>query len=253
MQVQAADLALFSSGGKAVQLVTPDWYNAKYKNVRRLEHGHAADMFNAPDPAPDTIAGYPLGFFITRLAASAEDQSALWQALKKLLQQLGATQASLGAAAARAPSAGAFFVEAIIGLLQTLAEVPDSAPIRFTDPAIDGKYTVADVKSHYNSLFLTWLLRYPRNLVNTMLASLVSNGLDWYASILLNQSTPPKLVVMGHTHHGEVEGDYDNSGCWCIPSALGHGDATPHYVSIIGETATLVPWNSKLMHAGTGA
>jgi UDP-2,3-diacylglucosamine pyrophosphatase LpxH len=40
MKVVPSDLQPLSSGGKNIQMVTPDWYNAKYQNQRHLEHGH---------------------------------------------------------------------------------------------------------------------------------------------------------------------------------------------------------------------
>ena len=46
MPVKAHDLLPFNSGGKSIQLISPEWYRAKYQGRRHLEHGHAVDMFN---------------------------------------------------------------------------------------------------------------------------------------------------------------------------------------------------------------
>jgi UDP-2,3-diacylglucosamine pyrophosphatase LpxH len=242
MEVVVSDLKPFHSGGKNIHLISPDWYSAKYQGLRHLEHGHAVDMFNAPDDSSDTISGYPLGFFITRMVATAADQSAVWKALKELLQALGATHKAMGPAAIAVPSMGSLLVEAIITLLQKLARVQDSTPIRFSEPGLDNKYTVGDIKSRYGSLYSTWLTRYPDEFLDTMMVGFGSNGLDWYAKKLLSEKPGLKVVLMGHTHHAESEGKYINDGCWCIPSALGHGDATPSYVKIVGDRTTLVPW-----------
>lgn len=245
LEVTAADLQPLASGGKSVQLVTPDQYNSHHQYQRHLEHGHAVDMFNAPDDAGDTIAGYPLGYFITRMVATAADQSAAWEALKRLLQALGTTHAALAPQQLEVRSMGSLFVEPIITLLEKLVGVDDSTPIRFADPALN--YTVGDIKSHYGSLYSTWWRKYPNieQFLSAMLTGLLSNGLEWYAKLVLAGSSPPKVLAMGHTHHAEAQGAYDNDGCWCIPNTLGHGDATPYYLVMEGTSTTLMPWQRK--------
>jgi UDP-2,3-diacylglucosamine pyrophosphatase LpxH len=244
MEVASADLKPLDSGGRSVQLVDSDWYNRQYQNVRHLEHGHFVDMFNAPDSASDTIGGYPLGYFITRLVATADNQNALWNALQGVVQYFDNLHRATGIKAAALPSMGSLFIELIVTALEVAAGVNDHTPIRMPQADLDGKYTVGDIKTNYASLLPTWEARYPNSedLLNSMLTGLLANGLDWYAKLLSAQFSEIKVTIMGHTHHGEVMGHYDNSGCWCIPSAFGHSDATPTYISIVGETATLVPW-----------
>ena len=242
MELTSGDLQILDSGGKSIQLITAEAYNAKYENLRHLEHGHAVDMFNAPDPSGDTIAGYPLGYFITRLVATAANQSLVWQLLQKLLQAMGATYLALSATAPAVPASGSFLVIAIIDLLKTLAEVNDATSIRFQESELDNKVTVGDIREQYGSLFITWLLRYGRRIMDPMLVGFLADGLDWYARQIQSSSPCPNVIVMGHTHHAESATSYDNDGCWCIPSALGHGDATPYYVQILGNTATLIKW-----------
>lgn len=244
MEVKAGDLVQLGAGGKIIQLVTPEWYNEKYQNKRHLEHGNAVDMFNAPDNAGDTIGRYPLGFFITRLVATAQNQSAVWHELIALIQKFHGIHKTLGPEAIGVPSMGSLLVEIIITLLEKLAGVQDSTRIRFSEPALDNQYTVGNIKNHYGSLYNTWFSKYPdiEEFLSAMLAGLVSDGLDWYAKKLLSGNAPPKVVVMGHTHHAESSSGYDNDGCWCA-SSLGTGGTIPNYVVIVGETATLVPWS----------
>jgi len=244
MGVAAKDLQAFSSGGRQIQLIDPDSYNTKHHGRLHIEHGHAVDMFNARDTATDTIGGYPLGFFITRLAATAADQSAVWRELTALLQALGLTHKALVTAGITVPTMGVFFVDAIITLLEKLAGVDDSARIRFSDPTLDKKYMVGDIKRHYNTLYTTWLARYPdyEEFLNTMLAGLLPSGLDWYANKLFSENPALKVVVMGHTHFAKTVGGYYNDGCWCVPSTLGQGKATPSYVQIVGGSPTLIYW-----------
>jgi UDP-2,3-diacylglucosamine pyrophosphatase LpxH len=242
MGVSDGDLQPFGSGDKQIQVVSPKWYSDKYGGVRYLEHGHAADMFNAPDDSNDTIGGYPLGYFITRLTATAEDQSIVWQKLKELYQALGTIHVATAPEKIALPSTGILMVRAIIGLLEQLAQVDDSEPIRFSESALDNKFTVGDIKVHYGSLYDRWRLRYPdfEEFLRTMFVSVDSNGLDWHAKKLLSENAARKFVLMGHTHHSVSEEKYKNDGCWCIPSALGHSDARPSYVEIVGNKVELI-------------
>ena len=244
MGVKTIDLQPFSSGGKDIQLISPEKYNRKYENTRHLEHGHAVDMFNAPDNSSDTIGGYPLGFFISRMAATASDQSVVWQDLTKLLQQMGATHRAMGPAMIDVISWGPFLVDAIITYLEKRAGVQNNTTIRFSEPELDNKYTVASIKSHYTTLCSTWYSRCTdlEEFIDKMLAGYLPSGLDWYAKKLLSGAAPPKVVVLGHTHHAELVDGYYNDGCWCIPGSLGHGDSTPHYVEIVEDNATLISW-----------
>jgi UDP-2,3-diacylglucosamine pyrophosphatase LpxH len=250
LEVTANDLQPFNAGNKKIQLVTPDWYSAQHPGWR-LEHGNTPDMFNAPDLSPDALAGYPLGYFITRLVATAANQSSVWAILQKIIESLGsahmvATRAGIAPLATAATEDGNVFVATLISTLEVLAEVYDRSKIRFADPAIDNKYTVGDVKTHYQSLYSTWQQKYPdsNQFVSSMLVGYLKDGLDWYAKILLAAPNPPNLLVMGHTHYSETVGAYANDGCWCIPSALGHSDPAPSYVEIVNNTATVIPWNT---------
>jgi UDP-2,3-diacylglucosamine pyrophosphatase LpxH len=252
MGVQQADLAQLSSGGKQIQWIAADNYNSKHGNARRLEHGNACDMFNAPDAASDTIGGYSLGFFITRLVASSKNQNAAWRKVKNVVDRNEANKAAYAAVSVNAaamgeaafPPYGAFLVGLIISALQVEAKVPDRQKIRFAEPALDNQFTVGDIKKHYWSLYDAWVALYPEYLVQTMLAGLLPNGLDWYANLLLSQGVKPP-IVMGHTHRGEQNpsgaAGYTNDGCWCNPSESGGGGkGMPTYAEVAGSQATLL-------------
>ena len=240
MEVVESDLLPFSSGDKNIQLIRSDQYG---ENQRHLEHGHASDMFNAPDYSDDTIDGYPLGFFITRLVATAGERwIAAKQALQAFLRKVGAKHKTMRLDEIDVLSVGPLLVKSIIDLLEVYALVKDSEKIRFSEPGLDNKYTVGDIKSHYGSLYGTWLERYPdpEDFAHTMLVGFDPIGLDWYAEKLLSGRGAPKVVVMGHTHHAASktyeQGVYVNDGCWCISSTSGF---THHYVEIVKDTVTL--------------
>jgi len=244
MGVVEKDLQQLSVDGKGIELISPDWYNAKYQGRRHLEHGHAVDMFNAPDGSDDAVDGYPLGFFITRLVATASVQNEVWWALRKLCQAFGALHKAVQPEAGAVPAMHSALVEGIIYALAKVARVDDKTRIRFSEPSLDNQYTVGDIKSHYGSLYRTWRMRFsdPEEFLSAMLVSLIRDGLGWYAKKLLLQTPSPKCVVMGHTHNSQADGGYDNDGSWCVSASLGHGDAHSSYVEIVGDTAQLIPW-----------
>jgi hypothetical protein len=253
MGVKPHHLEAFKAGAKEVIWISPEDY-AKSHDGWHLEHGHAVDMFNAPDESGDTIGGYPLGYFITRLVATAANQSEVWRALKDLYEMFGGMHRAVihpemapapkGLVPERfaLPSIGSFLVEAIVTLLEKLAEVHDDTPMRFVEQELDTIYTVGDIKEKYGTLFDRWHSKYSAaKLLDSMLAT---HALDWYANDLLSEDPSLKVVVMGHTHASVSDGQYDNDGCWCIPEALGHGDADPTYTQIVGNSAMSIIWSA---------
>jgi len=234
MEITEEDLApLATSDDNHIQILSPEDYNCKYNSERHFEHGHAADMFNAADTSPDTIGGYPLGYFITRLVATS-DASTVWKRFEETLESLGAVHRIMAPKALAVRSMGSLFVEAIISALQEHAHLEGSTRIRFANPALDNQFTIDDVKTHYSSLYGDWLRRCPdpEDFISAMLVSRRTDGLGRYAKKILADPTV-RVLVMGHTHHTAIEGKYYNDGCWCGPSMS--------YVTIIGSEVKLVP------------
>ncbi len=235
MSVKCEDLEAFNSGVNKIICIDTSKYNELHANWH-FEHGHEVDMFNAPVPKEfhdDTIGGYPLGYFMTRLGASAP--STVWQGLQEIF---GARHEKLRKDRSIVSAMGSGLVKAIIDyFLSTTEGVDSSTKIRFLEPDLDGQITVDDIKKCYGSLYGRWFKRYGfSRILDSMLASRHFVGLDWYAEDLLSGDNPPKVVVMGHTHdpvHKLVQsGEYDNDGCFC-------GDAKLSYVEIVGDTATV--------------
>ena len=230
-----------------MKLVTPEWYNARSGNKIHIEHGHAVDMFNAPDDSLDSIGAYPLGFFITRLVASAKDrkdQAVARDAVRGVLNTFRLKAERGGLEDER--GLGTWLVAAIIDVLQVYSSVSDDARIRFSESKLDNQYTVGDVKDHYGDLLSTWHKKYPdtSDLFSSMLTAFLPNGLDWYAEKMLSSGTPPHILAMGHTHNSEKDGEYKNDGCWCNSVSFGHPHQTPTYVEIVGDVATLRYWKT---------
>jgi UDP-2,3-diacylglucosamine pyrophosphatase LpxH len=252
MGVTQKDLDMLAGSADKIQLISPEKYERDHPGWR-LEHGNAADMFNAPDDSDDTIGGYPFGYFITRLVATADDEGKVWRVLKELYEHLATTiraiepaESAMALGAVRPqrvaiPWVGALMVDLIVNTLSHIAEVNDSTTIRFSEPELDAKeYTVGDIKTKYGSLLGRWYDKYPvEKLVSAMLAT---HDLGWYAEDLVSANPERNVVVMGHTHASVSGNPYDNDGCWCKAGSLGHGDANPTYVEIEGDEAKVVPW-----------
>jgi len=171
------------------------------------EHGNSVDMFNAPDNTGDrTIGGYSLGYFITRIAASAPNRQELRAELADSLSSPSRTE-------------GADLVRLVIVLAAASSNIPVTTRLRFAEPELDMKYTIQDIYegNYYAQLVPTWQARWGKDYRYTLLTGLAKGGLDWYARKLLTGSNPPKLVVFGHTHFAELEerSRYANSGCGC--------------------------------------
>jgi predicted phosphodiesterase len=241
MGVRAKDLQPFSSGGNKIILTTTRTYKKRHQGWH-FEHGHLVDMFNAPDRSPDTIGGYPLGYFITRLTARADPS--IWQQLKKLYQDMH-YGLYLGGAPKLAEvkfNSSALVNQIIDEILPLVTGVDASTEIEF-QPPLSKTYTVGDIKTKYRNLYARWHKKYGEDTLNTMLASrhfvglglIGLGGLEWYAKRLLSASDKPKVVVMGHTHRSRKHGVYSNDGCCCGAGCLS-------YVEIVGNSSTVKYW-----------
>jgi hypothetical protein len=211
MAVRMEDLAPFTVKDKAIQPLPvgglhPGW---------RLEHGHSVDMFNAvPDPALNTIGGYPLGYFITRLSASKKSKAGIWSTLETVIRKHFVENELEGSV----EDLGKLMVRVIIQFVAATSGVPLQTRLRFLEPELDNKITVEDIYTkYYGNLIEIWYARYPSfaQLLQTMLCSVRSDGLDWYAASLLSAKDAPKVVGFGHTHHAKYEGQYTNDGYCC--------------------------------------
>ncbi|MFH1980988.1 MAG: metallophosphoesterase [Pseudomonadota bacterium] len=250
MQVTASQVESIASGGNRIHWTTPQAYRQKYGGRLHVEHGHGVDMFNAPDNSTDTLNGMPLGYYITRLVASAADPDTKQTKLNGML--LGFQKKYLTGAKQRDgddQKLGEILVNAIIDLLTAdlLIHgklVTDDTEIVFADPSRN--VTIGQVKDAYHSLLGTWHTGGWDQLLDNMLVCAIPNGLDWYAKNLLEGQNPPQAVVFGHTHHSEqnIYGarKYGNDGCWCNspknsrPSCIAL-DVTPSAIDV-----TLVNW-----------
>jgi UDP-2,3-diacylglucosamine pyrophosphatase LpxH len=261
MDVTDDDLRLLSAGGNEIQRISTADYR-KLHPTRHLEHGHAADLFNAPDDSGDALGGYPLGYFITRLVATAENQNKVYRRLRKLYRKLNEMFSKIHWAVAPtkpaepqdafAPQALAvssigsvMVVKLIIGLLSEFAPVRSDTVIKVSDEILKNRFQgkqpkVGDIQSNYRRLCRRWYeLKGFNNLLEAMLAT---ETLDWHAAEVLAADPALKVVVMGHTHASVLAPRYNNDGCWCDSSVFGHSAVGPTYVEIVGDHPQTVFW-----------
>lgn len=221
MKVVEKDLELFVSGGQnKIRLICTDCYKKKHNGMRHFEHGHQADMFNAePEEGEDTIGGYPLGYFLTRL--TAREQPGIWDTLRKICENflgLLTWETKAEKSLEHMKFVGKNLVRVLIEYIQAETGIKDETPIRFSECDLDRKYVVGDIKNHYGDLFGKWHKKYPgMDIFRSMFASRrLKGGLEWYADKILAAPDPPKMVVMGHTHQFVVDHKgYSNDGAFC--------------------------------------
>ncbi len=232
------DMEMICSSGRCVEYITAKDYQLMHDDKLRVEHGHDADMFNAPCEKKWAIGDYPLGFFISRIVATQKDSVDWKQMLQKVVEgHYNEYRDSLEDLAV-----GQLMVKLIIDVLAEACAVDRKIPILFSEPELsEEKYTLEEVANeHYGRLLGSATLKYLGNVLNSALASLRAEGLDWYAERTRSEKGVP-LVVFGHTHHAKIEPPeppplYLNDGCWS------NEDKEPHYVTIDGEEGSVHTW-----------
>ncbi len=223
MEVSREQIESIQSGGKHIQWITSREYMQGFDNRLHVEHGHAVDMFNAQDLSTDTLNGLPLGYYITRLVATADDHSKKFLQLSDILSSFH-REHLLGSNPHenKDNGMGKYLVHTIIDILKVDLlingkVVTDETEFAFADPSKN--VTIGQVKNSYHSLLDRWHTGSWEHLLDNMLVCARESGLDWYAKKLLNDVNPPQAVVFGHTHHREMKvynnNHYGNDGCWC--------------------------------------
>ena len=194
----------------------PDEIQARIKGIRPVkyyrsgrihaEHGHRHDIYNRPDFISDPAFGRPIGYFISRLTATAGAKG-------PTLLDLPAYLDDLLEAAATSQTIFASIVEA----MAERAGMQDSDTITMPEGR---KLTVAEVKQRYERLSTVYSIS---ELIN-----------DLYERRYLHASADRlcarhnfNTVIFGHTHNALVDKDwflvedriYANTGSWCKEKA----------------------------------
>lgn len=169
------------------------------------EHGHIQALFCAPDPdAPDHV---PLGYFVSRLVATADRDTGSHtpsrQVIVRELLDAAATEETLP--------------QALLDAVAARAGVGLDDPILMPSDLWSGlSTTVRQVRQMYRDLLTRFEAR--RGRLATALAIPAECGaLEPVADALF--CTGARTVIMGHTHTAGVSRalgrTYANAGAWC--------------------------------------
>ncbi len=172
------------------------------------EHGNGKALFCSPDPQRQDAL--PLGYFISRLAATASRRTGSHDPNARVVAQVlihGFAKETIA--------------QEVVDAVARMAGVDDSTQILMPEDFWGGKTTtVGAVKATYAKLFSEFERRH--GLIGTAIAVPAETGnlAPLADSYLLRSGT--RLVVMGHTHGATVQqfdylkkAAYVNSGCWC--------------------------------------
>jgi UDP-2,3-diacylglucosamine pyrophosphatase LpxH len=179
-----------------------------YRTSRlRAEHGSAFAMFNAPDPINNPGNRLPLGYFISRVAATKQARTGsakrhYWTYFDDFLELLGPQKLP----------ASAF--EAIV----EEAELGDDSDIKMCS---GNTIKIKDVKAKYSELYEQWKIYYGKGFAFKAVMAEIGY-LEDFANMLTKKGDT-NIVIFGHSHESELDKDkwfvenriYANCGAWC--------------------------------------
>ena len=204
-------------------------------NVIWAEHGHRYCLFNAPDTWSRSNGHLPMGYFISRLAASQSISSGQLVTTPELLDRFVKSPAAVNEFLRQGGygDVGNVIDDAfIIAVFNAIALWSGTWPWdRFTMDKLDN-YTrdpsVEDIAFTYDTLFSGWPSR--QDIVSRYEAIWNDLGhLSSAANLLFEMPDrikdlypfTPRIVLFGHTHQpafqyhsGDVETIYANTGTW---------------------------------------
>ena len=198
------------------------------------EHGHRYCLFNAPDTWSRTGSHLPMGYFISRLAASKAASTGQVTTTPDLLDIFVKSPSErLKYLKKEHREAGDIFDDAvIIAVFNAIAFWSGNGPWdQFMMNCLDGYNTdpsVEDVAFTYDTIFTGWATRQNRvsqvEAVWNDLGSLTSAAnLIFEMPDSLKDKYPfePRIILFGHTHEaafqyhsGDVDTLYANTGTW---------------------------------------
>jgi len=200
------------------------------------EHGHRYCLFNAPDTWSRSNGHLPLGYFISRLAASKSLSSGQLYTTPDVLDMFVKSPSEVNAYLKQGgyeEVAGSIIDDAlIVAVFNAIAIWSGTAPWdKFIMNGLDNftdNPSVEDIAFTYDTLFSGWPDR--QNIVDHYEAVFNDLGhLSSAANLLFEMPErikelypfTPRIVLFGHTHQaafqyhsGEVETIYANTGTW---------------------------------------
>ncbi|HMK50744.1 MAG TPA: metallophosphoesterase [Thermodesulfovibrionales bacterium] len=183
-------------------------YKSVYRTSRlRAEHGSSYAMFNAPDAINNPGNRLPLGYFISRVAATKHAQTGsaerhFWTYADDLLELLGPE---------KLPSS-------VFEAVTEEAEIGADQEIRLSGSA---SIKVGEVKARYSDLYEQWKTHYGKGFAFKAVMAEIGY-LDDFADMLCKKGDT-NIVIFGHSHESDLDKDtwfvedrvYANCGSWC--------------------------------------
>ena len=164
-------------------------------------------MFNAPDPINNPGSRLPLGYFISRVAATKQARTGsakrhYWTYFDDFLELLGPQKLP----------ASAF--EAIV----EEAELSDDLDIKMCS---GNTIKIKDVKAKYSELYEQWKIYYGKGFAFKAVMAEIGYLEDF--ADMLTKKGDTNIVIFGHSHESELDKDkwfvenriYANCGAWC--------------------------------------
>jgi UDP-2,3-diacylglucosamine pyrophosphatase LpxH len=214
---------------------------SRYRTSRLLaEHGSAYAMFNAPDPINSPGNRLPLGYFISRVAATQAARTGhadrhYWTYADDLLELLGPQKLPQAVFEAILEEAGLHEdTEIIMGT---------------TDGKPDGNRIVikaSAVKERYANLYEQWESHYGKGMAFKSIMAEIGYLGD--LADYLSKKGDTNIIIFGHSHYSELDKDswfvkdriYANCGAWCddetrcsFIETQKDNDARIHYVRLM--------------------
>ena len=180
----------------------------KYYRTGRIhaEHGNRFDIYNKPDFITDPAYGKPIGYFISRLVASAGGREIGILDLPSFIDDI----------IEAAVTDQNIFSSIIEGLAERV-NMGDEDPIQMPN---ERKITIGELKQRYEKLSDVYNRR---ELIADLFQRRYLNG----PADRLCQKYDFNIVVFGHTHNAMIDKDYflvedriyANTGSWCKDKA----------------------------------
>lgn len=188
---------------------------SRYRTSRLLaEHGSAYAMFNAPDPINNPRNRLPLGYFISRVAATKAARTGdakrhYGTYVDDLLEILGPQT----------------LAQSVFEAVLEEAGLPDDVEIVMAKETKAGRGRVSirasEVKSKYACLYDQWQANYGKGMA--FKAVMAEIGYLGDLADHLSKKGDTRIIIFGHSHDSELDKDswfvedriYANCGAWC--------------------------------------
>ncbi len=187
---------------------------SRYRTSRLLaEHGSAYAMFNAPDPVNNPRNRLPLGYYISRVAATkaartGDSKRHYWTYVDDLLELLGPQT----------------LPQSVFEAMLEEAGLPDDVEIIMKEEEPTGKkifIKASEVKEKYANLYEQWKSNYGKGMA--FKAVMAEIGYLGDLADYLSKKGDTKIIIFGHSHDSELDKDtwfvddriYANCGAWC--------------------------------------